>query len=92
VRLLGTEGAYALQTKLKFWAIYPVQPVDDLISRPTIDIADEPKGDVIIFNVDPPGSGKTTAQQREAHGRVARNFEGGKKSRHHEHSPNLLQV
>ncbi|ENN89634.1 hypothetical protein RHSP_37214 [Rhizobium freirei PRF 81] len=63
MRLLGPEGTYALQPKLELRAIYPVQPVDDLIRSAAIDIADEAQSDVIIFNVDPPGSRETTAQQ-----------------------------
>jgi len=63
VRLFGAEGTDALQPELEFRSIYPVQPVDDLIGRAAIDIADEAQGDVIIFNVDPPGSRETTAQQ-----------------------------
>jgi hypothetical protein len=63
MRFLGAEGADALQPKLEFGPIYPVQPVDDLIGRAAIDIADEAQGNVIIFNVDPPGSRETTAQQ-----------------------------
>ncbi len=59
-----------------------VEPVDDLVGRAPVNIADEAQGDVIVLDVDPAGSGQAAAQQGKAQCHVAGNFEGGKQSRH----------
>jgi hypothetical protein len=46
------------------------------------DIADEAQGQVIVLDVDPPGTRQTTSKQGKGKRCVARNFEGGEKSRH----------
>ena len=63
MRLLRTEGADAVQSQGKFGAIDPVEPVDDLVRRPAIHVADEAQCNVVILHIDPARSGEATAKQ-----------------------------
>lgn len=63
MRFLGTEGTHAGEIELEFRPFDPIQPVNDLIGGPSVDITDKTQGYVIILHIDPPGSRQTTAQQ-----------------------------
>jgi hypothetical protein len=74
--------------RLEFGPVDPVQPINDLVGGTVVDIADEAQGDMIILDVDPSRARYSTPKEGQAQGNMARDFEGGEKSRH---TQNLLE-
>jgi len=63
MRFLGAEGTHTGEIKLELRPLDPIQPIDNLIGGPSVDVTDKTQGYVIILHIDPPGSRQTTAQQ-----------------------------
>jgi len=57
--LLRTERAYAVEAECELRPIDPVEPVDDLVGSPAIDIADEAEGEMVVLHIDPSGARET---------------------------------
>ena len=82
MRLPRPEGADARQRQREGRPADAVERVGDLVGDMAFDIADEAQRHVVVFDVDPAGSGQAAAQQGKRKRGVTRNFEGGEKTRH----------
>jgi len=84
MRLLLAERTDPRQRHGEGGPPHPVERVGDVVGDMALDVADEAQRQMIVLDVHPARAGQAAPEQGKGERGVARNFEGGEKTRHDE--------